>query len=217
MDILQYTISEAAQYLEIEAHVLRYWEEELDLEIPRNEWGHRYYTEVELDLFEEIKVLKDQGLQLRAIKAALVNGPIQPQQDFSVIDTDYVAPRPMAEINIGDPNNEKVRQFLQVMKQTFQDALEEHQDHWTQSFKEEFKLEIRQEMGLEFELAFAHQEALEKERFQKVDQTLREVQKMRQEMAAYQNKKRVKKQKDEDFKKGKETKKNKWFQKIVSH
>ena len=38
-----YSISDAAKKLNIEAHVLRYWEEELGLDIPRNDLGHRYY------------------------------------------------------------------------------------------------------------------------------------------------------------------------------
>lgn len=33
-----YSISDAAKKLNIEAHVLRYWEEELGLDIPRKTW-----------------------------------------------------------------------------------------------------------------------------------------------------------------------------------
>ena len=55
----------------MEAHVLRYWEEELELEIPRNELGHRYYTEKQLALFQRIKELKELGYQLKAIKTSL--------------------------------------------------------------------------------------------------------------------------------------------------
>ena len=40
-----YMISDASKMLEVENHVLRYWEEELDLPIPRNELGHRYSRE----------------------------------------------------------------------------------------------------------------------------------------------------------------------------
>ena len=38
---LCYTISEAAKVMEVEPHVLRYWEEELGLDISRNSMGHR--------------------------------------------------------------------------------------------------------------------------------------------------------------------------------
>ena len=44
MGDVHYMISEAAKQVGVESHVLRYWEEELELEISRNEMGHRYYT-----------------------------------------------------------------------------------------------------------------------------------------------------------------------------
>ena len=37
--------------------VLRYWEEELELDIPRNEMGHRYYTDLHIRLFKQVKNL----------------------------------------------------------------------------------------------------------------------------------------------------------------
>ncbi len=66
-----YLISEASRRLHVEAHVLRYWEEELNLEIPRNELGHRYYTEKQIALFQRIKELKELGYQLKAIRTSL--------------------------------------------------------------------------------------------------------------------------------------------------
>ena len=47
------------------------WEEELEMDIPRNEMGHRYYTDLHIRLFRQVKELKEKGYQLRAIKAAL--------------------------------------------------------------------------------------------------------------------------------------------------
>ncbi|MCM1386954.1 MAG: helix-turn-helix domain-containing protein [Bacillus sp. (in: Bacteria)] len=64
-------ISEAAKQVQVETHVLRYWEEELQLPIKRNEMGHRYYTMEDVAQFREIKVLKEQGLQLKAIRTIL--------------------------------------------------------------------------------------------------------------------------------------------------
>ena len=71
MKLTHYLISEASKKLQVEAHVLRYWEEELKLEIPRNELGHRYYTEKQIALFQRIKELKELGYQLKAIKTSL--------------------------------------------------------------------------------------------------------------------------------------------------
>lgn len=71
MNEIHYLISDASKKVDVEAHVLRYWEEELKLDIPRNEMGHRYYTEVHIRLFRQVKALKEKGYQLKAIKSAL--------------------------------------------------------------------------------------------------------------------------------------------------
>ena len=71
MSEIRYMISEASKLIDVEAHVLRYWEEELELPVPRNEMGHRYYTEYHIRLFRKIKELKEKGYQLKAIKNAL--------------------------------------------------------------------------------------------------------------------------------------------------
>lgn len=71
MDEIRYLISDASKKVDVETHVLRYWEEELGLSIPRNEMGHRYYTEFHIRLFCQVKKLKDKGYQLKAIKSAL--------------------------------------------------------------------------------------------------------------------------------------------------
>lgn len=70
-----YYISEAAKKVQVENHVLRYWEDELKLPIKRNEMGHRYYTEQDVKQLQEIKLLKEQGLQLKAIRTVLFKMP----------------------------------------------------------------------------------------------------------------------------------------------
>ena len=64
----RYTVRQAVQMTGVKSYVLRYWEEELELQIHRNELGHRYYTGYDIQLFMNIKELKKRGLQLRAIK-----------------------------------------------------------------------------------------------------------------------------------------------------
>ena len=56
---VHYLISDAAKKAEVEAHVLRYWEDELGLAIPRNEMGHRYYTEGHIRLFCRINAARN--------------------------------------------------------------------------------------------------------------------------------------------------------------
>lgn len=68
MGEVRFMISEAAKKVDVESHVLRYWEEELGLVIGRTEMGHRYYTEDDIRLFCCIKKLKDEGMLLRDLK-----------------------------------------------------------------------------------------------------------------------------------------------------
>ena len=71
MGEVHYMISEAAKRVNVETHVLRYWEEELSLSIGRTEMGHRYYTEDDIQLFCCIKELKEQGIQLKELKGLI--------------------------------------------------------------------------------------------------------------------------------------------------
>ncbi len=70
----QYSISEVAEITSYPPHVLRYYEKEFELEIPRNESNHRYYTYKEIELFQYIKSLQEQGFSNKQIKL-IMNSP----------------------------------------------------------------------------------------------------------------------------------------------
>ena len=80
-----YLISDAAKQVQVETHVLRYWEEELGLPIKRNKLGHRYYTEGDVEFFKEVKKMKDTGLQLKAIRLYMKDGQISPVEEETKI------------------------------------------------------------------------------------------------------------------------------------
>ena len=80
-------ISDAAKRVQVESHVLRYWEEELKLPIKRNELGHRYYTQKDIERFVQIKNMKERGLQLKAIKLILKNGKLDVLQNKEEVET----------------------------------------------------------------------------------------------------------------------------------
>ena len=67
----RYIISDAAKLLDVESHVLRNWEDELSLHIPRNEIGHRLYTDDNIEELKLIKKLKFLGFSLKHIKLLL--------------------------------------------------------------------------------------------------------------------------------------------------
>ena len=82
MEKVRYMISDAAGLVNVEAHVLRYWEEELELDIPRNELGHRYYTKENIEQFLKIKEWKEKGYQLKAIKMLVHEKSTEPEAEM---------------------------------------------------------------------------------------------------------------------------------------
>lgn len=67
------SISEAAKRSGVEAYVLRYWEEEGLLHVPRDAKGHRYYTEEEFAAISSIQKLKKEGLSIKDIRNVTVH------------------------------------------------------------------------------------------------------------------------------------------------
>ena len=67
----QYSISEVAELTGYPPHVLRYYEKEFELQIPRNEASHRFYTYTEIETFQYIKSLQEKGFSNKQIKLIL--------------------------------------------------------------------------------------------------------------------------------------------------
>ena len=58
MENRTYLVTEAEKLTGEKAHVLRYWEDELGMEIHRNSLGHRCYTAQDIQIFLGIRELK---------------------------------------------------------------------------------------------------------------------------------------------------------------
>ncbi len=67
----KYSISEASEITGYDKHVLRYYEEDFNLKIPRTESNRRYYTYKEIETFLYIKGLQEKGLTNKQIKLIL--------------------------------------------------------------------------------------------------------------------------------------------------
>lgn len=116
-----YLISDAAKQVQVESHVLRYWEEELKLPIKRNELGHRYYTEEDIARFRQIRDLKEQGLQLKAIRNMLQKG-----ESLSMSPLQQ-APQMQQQLQ-PQPETEPKRHVLMVNKGEFVPITEESKE-----------------------------------------------------------------------------------------
>ena len=80
-----YTISQAAKILGVEPYVLRFWEEELLLDIGRNSKGYRAYTKDNIALLHKIKELKKTH-QLKDIRTMLLDKDQKQEQFLEIMD-----------------------------------------------------------------------------------------------------------------------------------
>ena len=161
-------ISDAAKLVEVESHVLRYWEEELELPIARNEMGHRYYTEDDIQLLKHIKKLKERGYQLKAIKMDISeNGELIPQEET----LPPVVKQEKAEVL--NSNAEKMQQFQSVLSKALGQALRENQD----SLGKELGGRVADQVSKELNYQFRAQEEQQEAYFRKLDERIQNVKK----------------------------------------
>lgn len=177
MNDVRYMISDAAKMVDVEAHVLRYWEEELDLPIARNEMGHRYYTEENIRMFRHIKELKDRGVQLKAIRILLPDiekGDSEITHLIARVEKLSVS----AEGAVG-AREEKMQQFQCIMSRLISEALEDH----TEKMGADISTQVSDQVIKEMDYLLRMKEEREDERFRRLDETIRNSQKARKERA----------------------------------
>lgn len=175
MEKERYIISDAAQMIHVESHVLRYWEEELDLKVPRNELGHRYYTKENMEQFQKIKDLKERGYQLKAIKM-LIHGEapldIPNEEEKNVKKEVANVPQKMnTGIKVSQLGpEEKMEQFQRLMTGIVKQAIEENNQALGISVGEQVGEQVLKEMNY----LMREQEELAEEHYRKLDEAIRQ-------------------------------------------
>lgn len=176
-------ISDAAKEVKVESHVLRYWEEELHLPIKRNELGHRYYTEEDVERFKQIKSMKERGLQLKAIKMILKNGkldviepPVASAREKDSMPIQIVDSREMAEEIVPESKEDKSKRLQWLLQQLIRETLREN----NQDLCREIKETVLKEMDYQFRLQEEREDERERiqmqrgeEYYKKMDELLR--------------------------------------------
>jgi len=200
---VRYMISEASKRVDVEAHVLRYWQKQLGLPISRNEMEQRYYKEADIELFRKVKILKDRGFQLKAVKMLISNldkpelldtdaelllgekteGKEQHmQQEMKQEDmesgTSIIAENEQNQIT--EDSNTKMNQFKAVLSHIVLEALKENNSALSKDISSNVTDGVVKEMSYLMRL----QEEKEEERYRKFDATLRDYQKSRMMSAA---------------------------------
>ena len=187
---VRYMISDAANMVHVETHVLRYWEEELELAIPRNEMGHRYYTRENIRDFQRIKDLKEQGYQLKAIRMILHNRSVE---ELTPQDQPVIAEQPKDTNNLPEVTSskeqipksvpvkntvvnkreitaeERMEQFRELMNDIVGHAISLNNEELSQVIGQEVQERVLKEINY---LAREQEEAQE-ERYKKLDAAIR--------------------------------------------
>lgn len=194
MEEKRYLISDAAKTAQVEPHVLRYWEEELKLPIQRTELGHRYYTEEDIQTFQNIKELKERGLQLKAIKVLLPELKKRPNKnqgniiqmnpeakelkgEETALEKSQEEPQETAVTLLPmDTNLDKLSQFEGIMTNIFRQTLKDN--------NEELETRISDTVLKGMDVLMQIREEKEEERFRRLDASIRSHQKKGRLVAA---------------------------------
>ena len=181
MGEVHYMISEAAKRVNVETHVLRYWEEELSLSIGRTEMGHRYYTEDDIQLFCCIKELKEQGIQLKELKGLIpdmlrtrdkLKLQKEPKEDPTVSNS-------VSEEQLDMNSNASLEKIQLQIEEIFQHAMLENNKILEESVSQSISQAIIKEMNYLFQA----QDRQEEDRYKKLDHLIRQQQTYRKESA----------------------------------
>lgn len=197
----RYFISEASRMVGVETHVLRYWEEQLELPIKRNEMGHRYYIEEDIKLLQSIRQLMEKGIQLRAVKMMLPGlqqhreetlleligegERTEMQTEEKVLSGEVLTRREELD---QDGNGREVRmaQFQEIMSDLIGQALKKNNSELAAATSENVSERVLKEMDYLMRV----RDNQEEERYKKLDESIRSLQKRRVRMAEERKKKR---------------------------
>lgn len=192
-----YTIKEAARELGVEAHALRYWEEELGLTIGRNAQGRRVYAEEDMQMFKDVMAWKEQGLQLKSIKE-LIHGKTADKELSGSRDElaghRIIVYRPKEASGLVSPGRgiqgqevseydaaniekaEKARRLQELLKQFISESIRESNAELLQLMKEGLLKELDYQFRLQEEREIEREKVrieMEDAHFKKLDENLR--------------------------------------------
>lgn len=189
-----YSIKEAAKELGVETHALRFWEDELELCVARNEQGRRVYSEENMEDFRRIMEWKKQGLQLKSIKQLLhessaedvgtrriimyrpkENGQDEEQRLAVAKRLGQYAEQAKQDLEsmqrMDLERAEKARRLQELLKQFISESIRESNTELLQGMKEG----LMKELDYQFRLQEEREEEREKIRMEKEDEHFRQL------------------------------------------
>ncbi|ONI40621.1 hypothetical protein AN639_00355 [Candidatus Epulonipiscium fishelsonii] len=194
-----FTIKEASDYLDVEPYLIRYYEKELALNILRNAQGHRVFSLDNIEVINYITELRDQGIELKAIKNALkgkdccnmknlveVAGAIlsvpQKPAHGTEQESDFGTDRELSSVeqtsvkDVSPETQDKLKNFIST---AIKESMNESKEEITNKIKQEISEEV---LDLVDKKVSVLQSVVE-EKNEKFDNMAREVQRMKRDIA----------------------------------
>lgn len=122
-----YSIKDLSKMTGIKITTIRKYENDFDLVIPRNEMGHRYYTDKEIAVYKQIKKMKDKGASTELIKNILeksVDVIEQKEQAMELVTIDRLTGAELKEVmlkQMGDIMQEREENLKREFERMLQD------------------------------------------------------------------------------------------------
>lgn len=143
MEEKTYSITKLADLLNISDHTLRKYENDFNLKIPRNDMGHRYYTEKEVELFKRILDWKEKGFNKTTINNLLnhsVEALEQKEKAIELVTLDKLTGADLKELmfkQIVDVISEREKELKQEFEETLEKKLELHEQKIREQIRSE--------------------------------------------------------------------------------
>lgn len=179
MEEVTYTISECAKKIGVETHVLRHWQDEVGLQIGRDEYGRRFYTSQDIEQIQLIKQLKDQGIRLKAIRN-IIHGQDEIEESLSCAEVSNDENKVQcvnkdALAVEGVSLDEKMKRLQFLLKSMIHETVKEE----NREFCEEVKTTLIKELNYQFEKVEERErkrQERDEKHYRELDMLLREYQ-----------------------------------------
>lgn len=134
-----YSISDVSNILGVSDALIRKYEKDYDILIPRNELNHRYFTEKEIEVLQQIIRLKEQGLNIHTIKKLLTRSESfeeQKEQALELVTLDKITGAELKDL--------MMKQIADIMYEREKELTRQYQEN-IDSIRDELRDEIRKE------------------------------------------------------------------------
>ena len=138
--------------------------------------GHRYYTRENIQEFQKIKDLKDQGYQLKAIRMILHNGEIE---DPTILLNQEIGTQAKELMNAVQKNQtpisvqitaeDRMSQFRELMSDIVGQAINQNNEALSQTIGKDVQELVLKEMNF----LMREQDEIQEERFRRLDEAIK--------------------------------------------